>query len=174
MQTAFRLLCEEGPHEVTPVRIHAETGIARTTIYRHWPTPEHLISDILERAVARHELDDLTGELDADLATAVGTMTFRFQNRPVRALFRGTLAAGSTDDAHDAPMSERYIEGFTAPVRDVITRAVENGELDGDPEELTSTLCGPILFDHLLLGRPVDEGACRRRTDEFLARHRTD
>ena len=130
--------------------------------------------DVIQGQIACDQRCILTGDLDADLATAVGTMTFRFQNRPVRALFRGTLAASTTDDAHTAPMSDRYIEGFTAPVRDVITRAVEAGELDGDPEELTSTLCGPILFDHLLLGRPVDEDACRRRTGEFLARHRTD
>ena len=41
---AFRLLAEEGPQEVTPVRIHAETGIARTTIYRHWPDRVELLS----------------------------------------------------------------------------------------------------------------------------------
>lgn len=167
---AFRLLAEEGPHEVTPVRIHAETGIARTTIYRHWPTPAHVIGDILERAVARHELDDLSGDLEADLRTAVATITYRFENRPVLALFRGTLSLADGEGA--PPMSQRYIAGLTAPVLDVLTTAIDNGEIDGDANELTSALCGPLFFDHLLLGQPVDHDRVERRIVTFLATNR--
>lgn len=170
---AFRLLAEEGPQEVTPVRIHAETGIARTTIYRHWPTPEHVIGAILERAVARHELDELTGELDADLRTAVATITYRFENRPVLALFRGTLALAPDADDDRPSMSQRYITGLSAPVRDVLAAAIENGELHGDADELTSELCGPVFFDQLLHGQPVDEHLVERRIVAFLATHRS-
>ena len=170
---AFRLLAEEGPQEVTPVRIHAETGIARTTIYRHWPTPEHVIGAILERAVARHELDELTGELDADLRTAVATITYRFENRPVLALFRGTLALRVETNGATAPMSERYIAGLSAPVHDVLAAAIDDGELHGDADELTSELCGPLFFDHLLLGRPVDAELVETRIAAFLAAHRS-
>lgn len=166
LQAAFRLLVTEGPAELTPVRIHRETGVARTTVYRHWPTPREIVEEILGRAVARDELDSLTGDLEHDLRIAVGTLTFRFENRPVGAFYRATLAHGDTDETPS--MSERYIAGLTDPVRDVVAAAVERGDLRGDAEEITGAICGPLLLDHLLLGRPVDHAAVDARVGRIL------
>lgn len=159
----------EGPSALTPVRIHQATGVARTTIYRHWPTPADIVDAIMGRAIARMELDELTGDLAGDLALAVGTLTFRFQNRPVAAFFRATL---ELDDGTGSPSkSEVYIAGLVEPVRDVIAGAVSAGQLSGDVDTLTSTLCGPLLLDHLLLNKPVVEAEVARRTEQFLKDH---
>ncbi len=177
LQAAFHLLVSEGSGELTAVRLHRETGVARTTIYRHWPTPAHLVADILAGAIARHELGDLVGDLADDLPVAVATLTFRFEHRPVADLFRATLH--HRDD--DTPtLGQRYIGGLVAPVEDVLAAAIERGEIESAPgvearaqaQALTSELCGPLLLDHLLLGRPVDHEAVAARTDAFLARHR--
>lgn len=169
LQAAFRLLVTEGPAELTPVRIHRETGVARTTVYRHWPTPTQIVEEIMGRAVARDERDSLTGELAHDLRVAIGTLTFRFENRPVGAFYRATLEHGDPDETPS--MSERYIAGLTDPVRDVIAASVERGEIVGDVEELTSALCGPLLLDHLLLARPVDHDAIEARIERILREH---
>lgn len=179
LQAAFRLLVSEGSAELTPVRLHRETGVARTTIYRHWPSPADLVSDILAGAVARWEVDDLVGELGHDLPVAIATLTFRFENRPVTDLFRATLH--HRDDERPT-LSQRYVAGLLAPVSDVIRAAIDRGQLatgpgdsaDATVEALTSELCGPLLLDHLLLGRPVDEAAVKARTEAFLAHHLTD
>lgn len=168
LQAAFRLLATEGPAAVTPVRLHRETGVARTTVYRHWPTTDHILRDILTRAIARHELEDLTGELGHDLRRAIRTLTDRFEHRPVRVFYRATLETepGAGDDQ---PTDQRYIEGLVAPVRDVLATACERGELAGDVDEMTSRLCGPLMLDHLLLDKPVDHATVDQRIDEFLA-----
>ena len=170
LQAAFRLLVTEGPAGLTPVRIHQETGVARTTVYRHWPTPSHIVDAIMTQATARHELELLTGDVEHDLPIAVATLTDRFQHRPVAAFFRATLELADPDER--PTRSQRYISGLIAPVADVVTDAVARGQLDGDPEVLTSTLCGPLLLDHLLLGRPVDPEAVERRVADLLARWR--
>ncbi|MEL6985976.1 MAG: TetR/AcrR family transcriptional regulator [Actinomycetota bacterium] len=169
LQAAFRLLVTEGPVGLTPVRIHQETGVARTTVYRHWPTSAHIVDAIMTRAIARHELDQLTGVTAHDLPVAVATLTDRFQHRPVAAFYRATLEVGDPDER--PTRSERYIEGLIAPVADVVADGVASGQLRGDAASLTSSLCGPLLLDHLLLGRPVDLDAIGQRVDEFLARH---
>lgn len=166
LQAAFRLLVTDGPTELTPVRIHRETGVARTTVYRHWPTPTQIVEEIMGRAIARDELDAITGELDHDLRVAIGTLTFRFEHRPVAAFYRATLAHGDPDES--PTMSERYITGLTDPVRDVVAAAVERGDLTGDVESITTDLCGPLLLDHLLLGRPVDHAAVEARIERIL------
>ncbi|MEM7094992.1 MAG: TetR/AcrR family transcriptional regulator [Actinomycetota bacterium] len=167
MQAAFRLLASEGPAAVTPVRLHRETGVARTTVYRHWPTPDHVLRDILTQAIARHELGDLTGDLDHDLRRAVRTLTDRFENRPVRTFFRATLET-EPESPNARPVDQQYIEGLVAPVRDVLQGAIDRGEITGDAEALTSRLCGPLLLDHLLLDRAVDRASVERRTTDFL------
>lgn len=172
LQTAFRLLVTEGPAGLTPVRIHQETGVARTTVYRHWPTPAHIVDAIMVKAIARHELDRLSGVTVDDLPVAVATLTDRFQHRPVAAFYRATLEVGDPDE--HPTRSERYIAGLIAPVADVVADGVATGQLLGDPDGLTSTLCGPLLLDHLLLGRPVDLDAVDRRVQEFLARWSAD
>lgn len=179
LQTAFGLLVTEGPDQLTALRLHRETGIARTTIYRHWPTPATIVAEILAGATARHELDDLVGDLATDLPVAVATLTFRFEHRPVADLFRATL---HHRDGESPTLSQRYIAGLVAPVEDVVTAAIDRGQIEIGPEvdrasvarALTSELCGPLLLDHLLLGRPVDHGAVTARTNEFLARHLRD
>lgn len=166
LQAAFRLLCVAGPSALTPVRIHQETGVARTTIYRHWPTPAHIVDAVMGRAIARSELDELTGDLPHDLAVAVGTLTFRFEHRPVAAFYRATL---ELDDGVGLPTkSQVYIAGLIEPVRDVIAGAVAAGSLRGDIDELTSILCGPLLLDHLLLDKPVDGVDVSALVEQFL------
>lgn len=173
LQTAFRLLVDEGPAELTPVRIHRETGVARTTVYRHWPTPAHLVEAILSVAVARHELDDLVGDLDHDLTVALATLLVRFREPPLPVFFDAVRLHG--DPAESPTMGERYIAGLIAPVHDVIRSAIDRGELHPepppDPDELTAELCGPLLLNHLLLGRDVDPDAVERARLVFLRRH---
>ena len=173
LQAAFHLLATEGPAAVTPLRINRETGVARTTIYRHWPTPSAIVRDILAQATARNELDDLSGELRHDLAIAVDTLIDRFEHRPVATLFRATMEAGEPDDPMS--MSRDYIAGLLAPIHDVLASAVASGELVTPPgatdaHALTAELVGPILLDHLLLGRPVDRGTTSARVADFLRR----
>ena len=77
-----------------------------------------IVEDILTQATARHEIDELTGELAHDLPLAAATLTFRFEHRPVAALYRATLAVGDLDES--PTLAERYVAGLIAPVRDVI------------------------------------------------------
>ncbi len=171
LQAAFRLLATEGAAALTPVRIHRETGVARTTVYRHWPTPAHIVEAILARAVARHELDELTNDVDHDLGIAVATLTYRFKHRPLRRFYDATRLHG--DPSESPTMSERYITGLIAPVRDVVHAAIERGQLEpGDPAALAAEICGPLLLRHLLLGEDLPDEAAAESAERFLAAHR--
>ena len=172
LQVAFGLLCNEGPGALTPLRIHQVSGVARTTVYRHWPTPASIVEAILARAIARDELDDLNGELEHDLHVAVGSLVFRLGNRPVR-LFYDAIRL-HVDPDRDEPLSERYIRGLIAPVRDVVAAAIDRGDLSADADAvdgLVSQLCGPLVLDHVLLGRAPAATATEDAVARFLARH---
>lgn len=170
LQAAFALLANEGPAALTPVRIHRETGVARTTVYRHWPTPASIVEAVLAVATARHELDDLTGEFEPDLLLAVETITFRLANRPVRAFFDACRLHGDPDES--PTMSERYMAGLIAPVTGVVTAAADRGVLQSaDVAALTAEICGPLILRSVMLGEDLAPDAGRQVVQAFLDKY---
>ncbi len=170
LRAAFALLGNEGPAALTPVRIHRETGVARTTVYRHWPTPASIVEAVLAVATARRELDDLTGELEPDLLIAVETITFRLANRPVRRFYDACRLHGDPDES--PTMSERYMAGLIAPVTDVVAAAVDRGELRSDDvAALTAEICGPLILRSVLLGEDLPADIGQDMVRAFLAKN---
>lgn len=137
-------------------------------MYRHWPTPTHIVESILSSSVARDELTELTGDFEHDLALAVRNIVLRLADRPVHLFYDAVRIHGNPSES--PTMSERYITGLVAPVRDVIAAAETSGRITaGDVDPLTAAICGPLLFEHLLLGREVPADAAERAVGEFLA-----
>ena len=58
LDTAERLFYEEGFHATGVDRVVAEAGVARMTLYNHFPSKEVLIESVLARRYGRY-LDDL-------------------------------------------------------------------------------------------------------------------
>ena len=52
LEAATELLIEEGHSAVTPHQVSKTTGIARSTIYRHWPDPDSLLIDAIDSMLA--------------------------------------------------------------------------------------------------------------------------
>lgn len=169
---AFRLLFEEGAHAITANRLHKETGIARTTIYRHWPEPADLLASMLERATGDQDLGDFVGDIRQDLATAVDDLVFRFNERPVRPLF-GALVERGRREPDRGDIAADYISGIQKWIRQAIADGIERGELRAtrdDIDFLLAELTGPLLVEHVLLGRTVTQSDGRAAVDDFLAR----
>ncbi|MEM9039849.1 MAG: TetR/AcrR family transcriptional regulator [Actinomycetota bacterium] len=171
LTTAFRLLIDEGAHAITAQRIHQETGVARTTIYRHWPEPADLIRTMFDRAVAGRGIPAFTGDLRADLQIAVDSLVQRFNRRPVRALF-GALVEHGRRDSDAGDIAADYVRGLLTPVRQAVDAGIERGELvDGDVDGMVDELSATLFMRHVLLGQQVDDDDARRAVDSFLRRH---
>lgn len=170
---AFRLLIDEGAHAITAHRLHRETGIARTTIYRHWPEPADLLASMLERATGDQDMGGFVGEVRADLTTAVDALVFRFNERPVRAMFGALVELGRREPG-EGDVAAGYVDGIVRAIRQAIAEGVERGELVGSPERLdamVAELTGPLMFEHVLRGHTVTEADGRRAVDEFVSRY---
>lgn len=173
LTAAFGLLVDEGISALTPSRLHQETGVARTTIYRHWPDASDLVADLLAGATRRDDLGNYTGDLDHDLRLAVGTLTFRFANRPLRAML-GALVGIDRHSEHAASIGQEYVEGLLEPIREVVVAAVERGALAADPsvDEMVAELAGPLVLRHVFLGELIPDVQVEAAIVRFLARYR--
>lgn len=49
IETALRLFCAHGVHAVGVDRVIAEAGVAKATLYKHFPSKEDLVLAVLER-----------------------------------------------------------------------------------------------------------------------------
>jgi AcrR family transcriptional regulator len=165
------LLDEEGPDAVTHLRIGEETGIARTTIYRHWPDRGSLLAAVLAEAPAvEAELD--RGDVRADLHAYFEMVRKGTGRRRDRHGMAHAVARAEHDRSFAAIRRER-VERRIAPLREVLRRAVDRGELDAslDVEERAIDLIAPVFFRRFFLGEALDDDRIDTLIDVFMDRH---
>ncbi len=167
---AASLLIDEGHHAVTAQQVSKETGIARSTIYRHWPDQASLLLDAIDIVLAPHQSTPTTGELGADLTNALESLRLRLSRRPFRAMFAALLdhAARSSDLV---PAQRRFVSGVTAPLRGIVIAAIENGELGASikPADAVAQLAGPLFHQHVMLRARITDELLTTTVDGFLA-----
>ncbi|MEU7143278.1 TetR-like C-terminal domain-containing protein [Nocardia sp. NPDC046473] len=165
LTAALDLLLTEGGAALTPQRLHAVTGVARTTIYRHWPTPREFLAALI--AVAPHPAARPSGDPIADLHTEVDLLCDRLRDKPVAAFLRALVTASATDP-ECVPLRQRYVLDLLAPIRRSL------GEIgviaDDDVAEAAMTIVSPLLVDALLLDRSADRNRAHRAVDDVLTR----
>lgn len=174
VRSAGALFIADGLGALTPSRIHAASGIARSTITRTWPTAEAILAEIMSAATKPPESPARGEDLVEDLEAAFAQLVFRIENRPIRAFLGATLHLARHSEANRAAPTT-YLEGLLHPFESAIALAVTSGVLcNGSSWEMTFELVGPFFLRHVLLGRPVQEGDVSRRIAAFVDTYRPD
>jgi AcrR family transcriptional regulator len=168
---AIDLLAERGYSGFSVEGVVERTGIAKTTLYRHWPKRD----DLLAAAIARLDgagledagLDgaglDGAGLDGAGLLPDTGSVRqdlLDLQARRVRAArttqWERCMPALVEAASHHPELAEviaRLTGQILAQIETLLARGVERGELRHglDPQLVASVLIGPIVFRRLLL-----------------------
>ncbi|MEV0248671.1 TetR/AcrR family transcriptional regulator C-terminal ligand-binding domain-containing protein [Nocardia sp. NPDC050712] len=165
LTAALELLLTEGAVALTPQRLHAATGVARTTIYRHWPAPRDVLAALI--AVAPHEPSAPSGDPVADLHAEVDLLCDRLRDKPVGAFLRALVTA-SAGDPSCTELRLRYVLDLLEPFRAAL-RAI-GAHTEAAVAEGATLIAAPLLVDVLLLDRPVDRARAHRAVDDLLAR----
>lgn len=176
IEVGRELLDAEGPEAVTHLRIGELTGIARTTIYRHFPDPEALLAAVMAGSDDDRTDEDgpgldtgtLAGDLDAYL-----DVVRRRAGRGREGHRLGHLLSHAERHRRFADMRDRRMQRMLDPLAGILTRARERGELghDVDPGEAAADLLGPLFFRRFFLGQRLDRATARRARDHFLVLH---
>jgi AcrR family transcriptional regulator len=165
LTAALELLLTEGAAALTPARLHAVTGVARSTVYRHWPMPRDVLAALI--AVAPDPPAPPGGDLAGTLHTEVDRLCDRLRDKPVAAFLRALVTASATDPSC-AELRRRYVGDLLTPFHAAFRSHATTGT--GHPEEASATIVSPLLVDALLLDHPVDRERAHRAVDHVLAR----
>ena len=173
LDAAAELLVREGANAVTAVRIAEETGVARTTIYRHFATPSGLLLDAIDRVVTPHIPTKITDDLREDLITALSNLRMRMTKRPFRLVFTALLDHANRDGGLVAAQ-RRFVNGVLQPIQDVLAAALQRGDLPStlDLETASAQLAGPLFLQHVMLRTIISEPLISETVTQFLCRMR--
>src|SRR6185295_11281249 len=82
LSAASNILRRDGYARLTMERVAAESGAAKTTVYRRWPSKAALCMDLYLDVAARELHDPDTGNVASDLLEIANTVV-RLQTRTV-------------------------------------------------------------------------------------------
>ena len=169
LDAAVDLLSSHGAGDVTAVRIAQETGVARTTIYRHWPDQSRLLLDTIDAMVAPHGPTTITNDIEADLITALSNLRTRMARRPFRQVFAALLSHANQDRTFVAAQ-QRFVNGVLQPITDILTGAIARGDLPAtvDVPQAAAVLAGPLFHQHVMLRVSIDDHLITTTVNQFL------
>ncbi len=170
LEAADRLLSEHGPSAVTHLRIAAEAGVSRATVYRHWPDRGSILLDLLRRST---ELQVTTPPREVELATGV-TILLRSFAAALSGEGGRTLAAmvGLAEWDEDVAAALRQMATIgPGMLEELLRRGVTEGELNPsvDVSLLVDRLIGPLYLRRLLYRDPIDDDVVERLVAATLA-----
>jgi AcrR family transcriptional regulator len=157
LDTAFDLLSESGVIGFTIDEVARRSGVAKTTIYRHWPSREALVLEAAARISAEQAVPD-TGSLGRDLVELlvdIGGLLVTARWSSVVP----SLVDVAERDPNFAAVHAVIQRGHAASLRKVLDRAAERGEIppDTDRSFVVSALMGPLYYRRWFAREPIDE-----------------
>jgi AcrR family transcriptional regulator len=157
LATAFELLSEGGVASFTVDEVARHSGVAKTTIYRHWPTREALVIDACSRMIAQQETPD-TGSLEGDV-TAILVEIAQLLQTANWSFVLPSIVDTAERDPEFAEIHSRIQRGHTAPLREVLQRAAGRGELSAhaDVSTIVAALLGPLFYRRWFSREQIDD-----------------
>ena len=148
LTAAGRILIRDGYARLTMERVAAEGGVAKTTLYRRWPTKAALCMELYLDVAGRELHDPGTGNVASDLRHIANTVV-RLQTRTVAGpAFIGLIAEAQMNPGSRAAFLAEFADRRREMTRLVLRRAIERGELrpDTDLDLVIDALGGAVTF----------------------------
>lgn len=176
LDASMRILISTGYQGLTLDKVAAEASVSKATIYRRWKSKEELVIAALGKLPTFQVRRD--GEVLETLTDLIHQFVKMVQNKPSKSLeerrmvtMLPSVVAESANDPALSRALDLFIEQRRAPVRDILTTAISNGELPHttDLDLAIDGVMAPTVM-RLFLGKgDVSRAATRRQIAVFLA-----
>jgi AcrR family transcriptional regulator len=157
LAAAAEILRRDGYSRLTIERVAAESGVAKTTIYRHWPTKAALCMELYLEVAGRELRDPDTGDIESDLQHICNTVV-RLQMRTVAGpAFIGILAEALSNPKSSGSFLAEFAARRRELTRRVLKRAIHRGEIRAgtDVDLVIDTIGGATTFRLLQRHAPL-------------------
>jgi AcrR family transcriptional regulator len=168
LKATFQLLTETGLGGLSVDEVSKRSGVAKTTIYRHWPSREALLLDACSKMGPKLDLPD-TGTLKGDIGELAAGIAERLRSKRFSSVLPSVIDAAERN-SEIAAVHARLHAGIMAPLYSVIERARERGELPRNcvASELVATVVGPLFYRRWFSREPLDERFVKAVVDRAI------
>ncbi|AUG79730.1 TetR family transcriptional regulator [Kitasatospora sp. MMS16-BH015] len=170
-------LAEIGWGALTMGHVAARAGVAKTTLYRRWPSKNDLVIEAVASLFDELEMTD-RGSLQADIEHVVAEFAALLARPETQAALLALFAEGTRDPELRRRIRERIVEPQKHLVRQGRAMAQQRGELGPDLDDTTAceevdiifdTIAGTVEHRMLVSGEPVTAEWIRRFTTLLLS-----
>ncbi len=157
MESALEIAATRGMQSATVDAISKHSGVAKSTIYRHWDGASAIFVDALEFEAVEHVAIDSGNMRDDSIHFMLNLANVLTQNRSGRILPH--LVSSAAVDADYAAVMVQHVANRKAVNNEILARGVERGELPEDVDlfKLQEWLVAPLIHRFLVSGDPLDE-----------------
>lgn len=156
LNATLRLLDERGFAALRIDDVARISGVAKTTIYRRWPSLPALVVTAMESALGPRPLPE-TGDAEADLLTLVRVVHQSISRTP----FVRALPLISVELMQHPHLARQYRARIIDPVRDHAIHLVRAGQRQGgfradvDPSLVVDAVISPAIYRPVVLDQDV-------------------
>lgn len=171
LDAAADLLVSGGAAAVTVEAVTRLSGVARTTLYRNFPSTDSLIAAAFRRLLPTPEPPPADLPVRGQLVHLCAALTRLIQTVPMQQSMLGWLAMGrgASDDDEVGELRRSVVESYAAPLHEVLSAAEADGTLTpGDRDLAVAQLAGPVVLARIIGLRPFTETDVERLVDDFL------
>lgn len=143
-------------------------GVAKTTLYRRWPTRAHLLVAVLARG-QREVGTPSTGDVRADLVTFTTRLAATLDPPLVRQLAAQLAAAVAEDPDLAAPVRQLWADR-RLQIAGIVEAGIERGQLRADASAaiIVDQLAGALYYHVLVTGEPLGDAYAEALVDTVL------
>jgi AcrR family transcriptional regulator len=170
LDAATELLVEGGPAAVTVDAIVARSGVAKSTIYRHWEARDDILVAVFEACAPNPPTFDESLPFENALRRYVRDVS-NLLTDPQWARMIPVMLMLKYHEGGIAALEHRLEDRQRDAVVVALQRGVEEGLLRPgfDVDQAMAHLVGPLLFAHLTGAVPLTPEFADRTVDVFLA-----
>ena len=171
LDAAADLLVSGGAAAVTVEAVTRLSGVARTTLYRNFPSTDSLIAAAFRRLLPAPEPPPPDLPLREQLLHLCASMTRLIQDAPLQQSMLGWLAMGrgASEDDEVGQLRRGVVDSYTAPLHAALSAAEADGTLvPGDRDLAVAQLAGPVVLARMIGLRPFTPTDVERLVDDFL------
>ncbi len=171
LRAISEILTESGLGGVTVEEVSRRSGVAKTTIYRHWPTRADLVIDACSQMISAEQDVPDTGSFEGDLTAFLTSMVKLLHTARWSSVIPSIIDAAERDP-EIAKLHSIIQMGHAAPLQEIITRAARNGEIptSTDPSTMIAALLGPLFYRRWFSREPLDDTFVKAIAQNVISR----
>lgn len=156
----LELIAEQGYDGVRVADVADRAGVAKTTMYRRWPSKTHLVLAALRSAPPLDLID--TGSAEGDLRELLCQFIGITESSPIAGLL-ASLAAERQRDPRVAQVLDSFVMERMRPLSLALQRGVARGEVAADADlDLVAGMLGGVVVMRLFFGGSTDPSTIDR------------